>query len=155
MKDEEKTREAIDKEGWLHTGDIGMWLPNGCLKIIDRKKNLFKLAQGEYISPEKVESAYARSPFIAQVIVEGDSLKSCTVAIVVPEPVYFVEYCRRNGFDGTIHELCNERRVRSVILEELTTLGKEAGLMGYEQVFGLSLPISKYNGGAVYCFIIN
>lgn len=114
-----------------------MWLPNGCLKIIDRKKNLFKLAQGEYISPEKIESAYARSPFIAQVIVEGDSLKSCTVAIVVPEPVYLMEYCKQNNFSGSIQELCKDNGIRSILLEELTKLGKEAGLMSYEQVFDL------------------
>jgi long-chain acyl-CoA synthetase len=75
LKDEVKTAEAIDKDGWLHTGDIGIWLPNGCLKIIDRKKNLFKLSQGEYISPEKIEAIYSRSPFVDQIIVEGDSLE--------------------------------------------------------------------------------
>lgn len=45
LKEREKTAAALDEEGWLHSGDIGRWLPNGTLKIIDRKKHIFKLSQ--------------------------------------------------------------------------------------------------------------
>lgn len=75
FEDPEKTNEAIDKDGWLHTGDVGEWRPNGTLKIIDRRKHIFKLSQGEYIVPEKIENIYIRSSFIEQIFVHGESLK--------------------------------------------------------------------------------
>lgn len=74
-KDPEMTAETIDSEGWHHTGDVGMWLPNGTLKIIDRRKHIFKLSQGEYIVPEKIENIYIRSQYVEQVFVYGESLK--------------------------------------------------------------------------------
>lgn len=57
-KEEEKTRETLTEDGWLKTGDIGKILPNGALKLVDRKKNIFKLSQGEYVAPEKIELIY-------------------------------------------------------------------------------------------------
>lgn len=74
-KDPERTAEAIDEQGWHHTGDVGMWLANGTLKIIDRRKHTFKLSQGEYIVPEKIEAIYIKSQYVMQVFVYGESLK--------------------------------------------------------------------------------
>jgi long-chain acyl-CoA synthetase len=59
FRSEDKTKEVFDEEGWVNTGDVGMIFPNGSLKIIDRVKNIFKLSQGEYIAPEKLECLYA------------------------------------------------------------------------------------------------
>lgn len=75
FKDPDRTAESIDGEGWHHTGDVGMWLPNGTLKIIDRRKHTFKLSQGEYIVPEKIESIYNKCQYVCQNFVYGESLK--------------------------------------------------------------------------------
>lgn len=59
--------------------------PNGSVKIIDRSKNIFKLSQGEYIAPEKIENVYVLSANIEACMIYGDSLKACTVGIIVPD----------------------------------------------------------------------
>uniref|UniRef100_A0A8C2AZV8 Arachidonate--CoA ligase n=1 Tax=Cyprinus carpio TaxID=7962 RepID=A0A8C2AZV8_CYPCA len=115
LKDQEQTSEAIDKDGWLHTGDVGKWLPNGTLKIIDRKKHIFKLAQGEYIAPEKIENIYSRSDPVAQVFVHGDSLQACLVGIVVPDPDFLPGWAKKRGIEGSYTEMCKSK-VRDIAL---------------------------------------
>ncbi|KAK2953070.1 putative Long chain acyl-CoA synthetase 7, peroxisomal [Blattamonas nauphoetae] len=99
-KDEESTQKALDEDGFFHTGDIGMWIPGpyktdddpnattyaDSLRIIDRKKNIFKLSQGEFISAEKVESALSNNcKWVKQIMVYGPSTSCALVAFVVPE----------------------------------------------------------------------
>ncbi|KAL8612617.1 hypothetical protein ACOMHN_006603 [Nucella lapillus] len=135
LKDQAKTDEALDKEGWLHTGDIGEWTEEGSLRIIDRKKHIFKLAQGEYIAPEKVENVCIQCPLVAQTYIHGESLKSCLVGVVVPDPDIFPAYAlQKLNLHGTLEELCKNVEVKKHLLSALTELGKKSGLTAFEIV---------------------
>jgi len=84
-KNPEKTAEAMDSDGWFHTGDVVTIFENGSIKIIDRSKNIFKLSQGEYIAPEKIENIFCLSNSVAQCLIYGNSLKNSVVCILIPE----------------------------------------------------------------------
>ncbi|KAI8331068.1 hypothetical protein BC941DRAFT_439688 [Chlamydoabsidia padenii] len=149
FKDEEKTREAIDEEGWFHTGDIGLINERGCLIIIDRKKNIFKLAQGEYIAPEKIENVYAKDSLVGQIFVHGDSLQSALVAILVPDHETLPNFLAAKAPEIakqklSFAELCKNPEVSRLILEQLTQVGKKAGLHGFELAKALYLESNEF-----------
>ncbi|XP_055854860.1 long-chain-fatty-acid--CoA ligase 1 isoform X2 [Episyrphus balteatus] len=149
FKDPQKTSEAIDSEGWHHTGDVGKWLPNGTLKIIDRRKHIFKLSQGEYIVPEKIENIYTTSQYVNQVFVYGESLKSCIVAVVVPDVDVLKSWAIENSVKGTLSVLCNNPDVKNLIMSDMISWGKQGGLKSFEQVKDIYLhpdPFSVQNG---------
>lgn len=133
-KNEEETSKALDQDGWLHSGDIGKWNNAGCLVIIDRKKNIFKLSQGEYIAPEKVENCYQKNPFVNQIFVNGNSLKASLAAVLVPDPEYLRDWAKNNGYSTlSFQELCTNKEINKIILDSLNeTVATE--LKGFEKV---------------------
>ncbi|XP_049876509.1 long-chain-fatty-acid--CoA ligase 5-like [Pectinophora gossypiella] len=147
--DPERTKAVLDEDGWLHTGDIGEWLSNGTLNIIDRKKHIFKLSQGEYIAPEKIENVYLNSRFVDQIVVYGESLKSCIIAIVVPNREALIDWSLINNIGGPCTSLCQDKRVKNAVLKDMQEIGRNADLKSFEQVKDIYLhpePFSVENG---------
>ncbi len=92
FKQPDLTKEAIDKEGWLHTGDLGVIEPEGQLKITGRKKEIFKTSLGKYISPALLENKFKESPFIDNILVVGENQKYAA-ALVVPDFEHLRSWC--------------------------------------------------------------
>ena len=111
-KDEQGTAEAIDPEGWFHTGDIGVLEENKFLKITDRKKELFKLSNGKYVSPLTVENIVKESLYIDQLMVIGEGEKFAS-AIISPSMENLKIWCRENGIDTSNAEsMVNNEKVQ-------------------------------------------
>lgn len=138
-KDEKKTEETLDEEGWLHSGDVAMIDDVGRVYIVDRVKNLIKLAQGEYIAIENVEGKLSGLKYFAQFWLYGDSLQSHLVSIAVPEPEPFAALA--SSVTGkkvvatdakAIEAACNDKKVTDALLKELIAFGRAQGLKSFE-----------------------
>ncbi|MBN1790956.1 MAG: long-chain fatty acid--CoA ligase [Bacteroidales bacterium] len=97
-KEPEFTREIIDSDGWLHTGDIGIMIEGRYLKITDRKKEIFKLSSGKYVAPQVIENKLKESPFIEQVMVIGENQKFAS-AIISPDFNFLHNWAMRHGIN--------------------------------------------------------
>ncbi|KAM7525868.1 hypothetical protein LguiA_015770 [Lonicera macranthoides] len=137
-KREDLTKEVLI-DGWLHTGDIGEWQPNGSMKIVDRKKNIFKLSQGEYVAVENLENIYGLVADIDSIWIYGNSFESFLVAVVNPNKQAIERWAEENGVSGDFVSLCENPKVKEYLLGELTRIGKEKKLKGFELIKALHL----------------
>ncbi|XP_073062148.1 long chain acyl-CoA synthetase 4-like [Primulina eburnea] len=137
-KREDLTKEVMIGD-WFHTGDIGEWQPDGSMKIIDRKKNIFKLSQGEYVSVEKLESIYSLSPSVDAIWVYGNSYKSFLVAVVNPNLESLKQWAQVNDVTADVNTMCDDPRARNHVLGELTSIGEKEKLKGFEFIKAVHL----------------
>mmetsp|Transcript_18048 Transcript_18048/g.29636 ORF Transcript_18048/g.29636 Transcript_18048/m.29636 type:complete len:681 (+) Transcript_18048:94-2136(+) len=133
-KKPEETKETLDSDGWLHSGDIGRWNKDGTLQIIDRKKNIFKLAHGEYVAAEALENVFLRGKYIGQIWVYGSGFENTLIAVVVPKVDSLVHWAAEQGKPKDLVALCALPEVKKLIMDELTALGKENKLKGFEMI---------------------
>lgn len=141
-RNEEETQKAMLPDGWFKTGDICSIDERGRFKIIDRRKNVLKLAQGEYISPERIENVYcSHLDFLAQAYVHGDSIQTFLVAIFGVMPETFAPFASKvlgrhvNHTDRqALEAACRDAKVRKAIVKELERVGRKNKFAGYERV---------------------
>jgi long-chain acyl-CoA synthetase len=127
------TMEAIDKDGWFHTGDIGVFLDNKFLMITDRKKELLKTSGGKYVAPQPIENKFKESPYISQIMVVGDGRKF-TGALIVPNFHNLEAWCKTNKIEvgdsplrGTKQSLVQNPKILTLFDSERDRLNASFG----------------------------
>ena len=131
-KNPEATREIIDADGWLHTGDIGHLQDGKFLKITDRKKEIFKLSSGKYIAPQVIESLLRESEFIDNAFVFGANEKFAS-AIIIPAYAKIKEFAEGQGIKiGDKAQLLKDAKVLQLLNREVAAVN--AKLAAHENV---------------------
>ncbi len=134
-REPDQTREAIDADGWFHTGDLGELLPEGHLKITGRKKEIFKTSLGKYISPEVIENKFKESRFIDALIVLGENQKFAA-ALIVPDFNFLTSYCAKKGIPFTSN--------KEIISDPVIKKRIDAEVKKYNHYFGATEQIKRY-----------
>ncbi|XP_069546846.1 long-chain-fatty-acid--CoA ligase 3a isoform X2 [Brachyistius frenatus] len=135
-KNEAKNHEDffVDENGqrWFYTGDIGEFQEDGCLKIIDRKKDLVKLQAGEYVSLGKVEAMLKNCPLIDNICAYANSDETYVISFVVPNQKQLLALADQYGICGSCEELCNSKAMEELVLKVITEAALTAQLERFE-----------------------
>ncbi|XP_056397045.1 long-chain-fatty-acid--CoA ligase 4 isoform X2 [Hyla sarda] len=136
FKNDEKSLEDfyVDENGqrWFCTGDIGEFHPDGCLQIIDRKKDLVKLQAGEYVSLGKVEAALKNCSLIDNICAYANSYQSYVISFVVPNQKKLTSLAGQKGIEGTWEEICNNPTMEAEVLKEIKEVASSMKLERFE-----------------------
>jgi long-chain acyl-CoA synthetase len=134
-KEPEMTKNAIDEEGWFHTGDIGHIDEDGMLRITGRKKEIFKTSFGKYIAPQLIENKFKESSFIDNLIVLGENQKFAA-ALVIPDFNHLKNWCEGKGIEYLSNkEMLEMPRIKKRFLKEVKK---------YNESFGATEQIQKF-----------
>lgn len=135
-KEEEKTKEVIDVDGFFHTGDIGILDRDGFLTITDRKKEMFKTSGGKYIAPQNIENMFKQSRFFEQAMVVGDGEKM-PGAIIQPNFTFVRAWASRHQItvSDDNKELLTNEKVRTRLSEEIEKINEKLGKWEQIKVF--------------------
>ena len=133
-KNDEENKNCFDEEGYFHTGDVGRIFPNygNGLKIVDRVKEIFKLSQGEYIIPAKLESVYSKSIYVSQIMIYGNPTKNKIIGIIIPDKKKCAE-----ELNMSIEDLVKDNKNKdliNLIVKDFENLAKEAEFNGLERL---------------------
>jgi long-chain acyl-CoA synthetase len=116
------------------------------MKIIDRKKNIFKLSQGEYVAVENLENTYSRCPLIAQIWVYGNSFESFLVGVVVPDRKAIEDWAKLNyQSPNDFESLCQNLKAQKYFLDELNSTAKQYQLKGFEMLKAIHLEPNPFD----------
>lgn len=151
-RNEEETKKAMLPDGWFCTGDIATVDSRGRFQIIDRRKNVLKLAQGEYISPERLENIYlSHLGYLAMAYVHGDSMQTFLVAIFAVQPDMFAPYASKvlgrtiEAMDSAaLAAACRDVKVRKEVMKDLDKVGRKNKFAGYERVRDCYLMVDPF-----------
>jgi len=122
-RNEEETARVL-KDGWLHTGDIGLMDEKGRIKITDRKKDIIVNDKGDNVAPQKVEGMLTLQPEIVQAMIAGDRRPYMT-AVLVPDPEWTQEWCARSGTKCDFRELAHDPDYRSALGHAVERVNKD------------------------------
>ncbi|MCQ2820170.1 MAG: AMP-binding protein [archaeon] len=153
LNDKENTKLSVTEDGWIKTGDVGAILTwhGNALKIIDRVKSIFKLSQGEYIAPEKIEGILGKSSYCNNIFVTGLSTECYIIAIIVPHLGNIIKFLKakkilpENDEGKEIKKYFENPELKKEIISDLERIGRANDLKGFELVKNIFIAPEEFS----------